>query len=222
MGIPMEVDRLSQITADGEWTDEKEQDIKAYKDTIADNLKFVSTVIAIQQPAIQKIIEEHKKNLLTLILEKRMLIGTTVEELTNKDSSIFSSYMSIYKDRQCKEKMFYSWEEFEDLEDDKMSFYIDAIDDAIINISDANIRTLGSMPFFLNVFSYSKDSIHTFLNKPIVELTNYQIHLFSYGTRNLNILSQSEGNPPDNSSPEEICKWYDSQYSIILGKRNKQ
>ena len=221
-GIPKEETRLKQLILDGEWSTEKENDIQAYSETIRDNEKLLFTIIEVQKPHIQKIIDEHKKSLLSLILEKRLIIGTTCEELTNRDVSTFFFYESIYKDKECKEKLFSSCEELDDLEEHQISIYSDAIDIVGERMSDLNIRKIASMPFFLNSFSYSKDAIWTFLNKPISQLTNYQMHLFSCGSRNMNVLSQSEGSPPEDASPIDMAKWYDTQYSIILGKRNNK
>jgi hypothetical protein len=42
--------------------------------------------------------------------------------------------------------------------------------------------------------------------------------------RNLNILNQSKGSPPDligDVTLEKIQSWYDQEYSIIQGKRNQ-
>jgi hypothetical protein len=223
-GVPLEADTLTRLKEQGEWSNEKDEDIKAYRQTISDNEKFLGTIIPEQQGAIKKIIEQHKKSLWDLIVEKRTLVGTTAEDLSERDGTYFLAYLSLYRDRFCKERLFTSWEDFESLEEDDSQMYLKAIDSSMSRINDMNVRRIGALPFFLNAFSYCRENVHTFLNKPVCELTNYQVHLFSSGTRNLNILSQAEGNPPDyfdKVTSDEILKWYDTQYSIILGKRNK-
>jgi hypothetical protein len=221
-GIPTEDERFLYITQNEEWTATQEGDILAYRQTIADNEKLIHSIIPEQQSAIKNIIEEHKKNLFALLMERKLLIGTTAEELASKDETAFMSYLSLYGDRQCTQPIFNKWEDFENLEETEMSNYIDAIDDVLVKLQEPNIRKISALPFFLNAFSYCKEDIAAFIGKPISRLTNYQIHLFSLGLRNLNILSQAEGSPPEyfeKVKAEDIIKWYDSQYSIILGKR---
>lgn len=223
-GIPTEEERLQRLKESEEWTDAKEADIVAYRQTISDNDKLINTVIPQQRAAIRKIIDEHRLSLARLLAERRTAIGTTAEELADRDNTSFMAYLSLYRDHDCKVPLFVTWEEFEGLEESKIIFYVDAIEEALTRLQESNLRKISVLPFFLNAFSYSKDAIYTFLNKPIYKLTNYQIHLFSLGSRNLNILANAEGSPPEyfeKASADEILKWYDLQYSIIIGKRKQ-
>lgn len=224
-GVPTEDERMTRLRDDGEWTNAKEADILAYRQTISDNEKLLHTIIPQQQEAIQKIIAEHKKSLITLLLERKTLIGTTAEELAEKDATYFMSYLSLYADKKCTKPLFEKWEDFETLDEQEMNVYLEAMDEVFAKLKEMNIRKISALPFFLNAFSYSKEDISTFLNKPVAYLTSFQIHLFSLGSRNLNILSQSEGSSPpeyfDKVNAEDIIRWYDTQYSIILGKRKQ-
>jgi len=223
-GIPTEAERLTQLKAIDDWSDEKDLDILSYRQTISDNEKMIITVIPQQQAAIQQMIADNRKSLFQLLFEKRSLIGMTAEELSEKDGTYFLSFLSLFKDRECSKPIFESWEEFESLEEDKMSHYILAIDEVLERLQETNIRKISALPFFLNAFSYCKEDIPSFLNKPIARLTNYQIHLFSLGARNINILSQANGSPPeyfDNVPAEEVIKWYDMQYSLLVGKQKQ-
>lgn len=221
-GIPTEDERLAQIKSEGEWSDTKDEDMKAYRQTIADTEKTLLSVIPQQQASIKKILKEHKDTLIKLIIEKKFLLGTTAEDLSERDCTYFFGYLSLYTDRSCKTRLFKSWEEFESLPEQESLSYINSIDTVLAKLTEQNIRKIGSLPFFLNSFSYCREAIHTFLDKPVCELTNYQVHLFSAGSRNLNILSQSEGSPPEyfgKTTADEVLRWYDTQYSIIIGKR---
>ena len=223
-GIPLEEERLAIIRNNGEWTDQQEGDISAYKLTITDNENLIPSLMEAQRPGIRKVIENHKKTLINLLIERKQLIGTTAEELAEKDGTYFLAYLTLFKDRSCNQPIFKKWEDFESLEEPEIDKYMNAIDESIGHINDGSIRRIASLPFFLNAFSYSREAIYTFLNKPIYLLTNYQVHLFSLGSRNLSTISQSEGSPPecsDDSSIEEIVKWYDTQYSVMLGKRHQ-
>lgn len=223
-GIPTEKERMGHLKDSGEWSEEKDADITSYRLTIADNEKMLSTVIPQQQATVQKLIDINKQELRKLLAERYALIGTTAEEMANRDSTSFFSFLSLFKDRACKIPLFTSWEEFESLDEEDENMYSKDVDDVLNRLRELTIRKISALPFFLNSFSYCKENISAFLNRPIYLLTNYQIHLFSLGVRNLNILSQAEGNPPeyfDEVSAEDVIKWYDIQYSMILGKRKQ-
>lgn len=221
-GIPVESERLAQIIESGEWNNTHEGDILAYRVTIMDNEKILPTVIPVQQMAIRRAIQDNRDALVKLLISRRMAIGTTAEELAEKDSTYFMAYISLYQNRECDKPLFSHWEAFDDLEEHEQEPYIKSIEETMAKFKEANIRRISALPFFLNPFSYSKDAVHTFLNKPMCRLTNYQVHLFSMGSRNLNILNQTEGSPPEyfeKTSADEILQWYDRQYSVIIGKR---
>jgi len=223
-GIPTEAERIARLKEDGDWTDGQDADIVAYRQTITDNEKMLITVIPQQQAAIKKMIDENRLSLYRLLKEKRGLIGTTAEELAEKDCTYFLSFLSLFEDPACTKRIFDSWDDFETLDEAEMARYIEAIDEVMARLKEPNIRKVSVLPFFLNAFSYCKENMGAFLNKPIVRLTNYQIHLFSLGARNLNILSQTDTSPPeyfDGVSVEDIIKWYDLQYSILIGKRKQ-
>ena len=223
-GIPTEEERLKVLRDSEEWTDQQESDIMAYRLTIADNEKSLISLIPEQQVAIQQLLNEHKQSLRKLLIEKRNLIGATAEECSERDSTAFLTFLSIFKDRECSRPMFSSWTEFEALPEEQIEMYTQAMDEVLGRIHDLTIRTISALPFFLNAFSYTKENVSMFVNRPVSRLTNYQIHLFSLGIRNLNILTQAEGSPPeyfDEVHAEEIIKWYDIQYSMILGKRKQ-
>ena len=223
-GIPTEEERLKQVIDSGEWSEEKEGDILAYRMTLLDNEKMFSTVIPIQQSAIRKAIEQTRNELIKLLMAKKLAVGTTAEELADRDGSYYTGFLSIFSDRACTQRLFATWEDFESLAETKQEEYNKAIEDTLAKFSELNVRKIAALPFFLNPFSYSKEAIHTFVDKPMCRLTNFQIHLFSLGSRNINILSQAEGSPPEyfeKTSAEEVAKWYDSQYSIIIGKRKQ-
>jgi len=224
-GMPTEEERLIQLKASEEWLDEWESDILTYRQIISDNEKLLPTVISVQQPIIQKVIEENRKALIVLLTKRKILIGTTAEELSDRDAMYFLASASIFKDKELKVPMFSVWEEFEKLDEPAQDSYLSNLEKALEKIKESNIRKVSVLPFFLNPFSYCKEAPYTFLDRPVSRMTSYQTHLISLGLRNLNILSQSEGSPPecfDNVSIDDIVKWYDTQYSIIIGKRNRQ
>lgn len=221
-GIPSEEERLKEIISQELWSLQKEDDIVSLRLSISDNEKNIHSVIIQQQAAIRKMIDQDKNKLLMLLFERSQYLGTTAEELSIKDINTYMYLILCFKDRECKERFFSSWDEIESLENEKISEFNQEYNQLMEKFSDKAIRQLSVLPFFLNNFSYCKDNISLFLNKPIVELTNFQSFLFSYGQRNLSILNQSEGAPPEligDVKIDDILTWYDQQYSLKLREK---
>jgi hypothetical protein len=143
--------------------------------------------------------------------------------LSQRDISNFTLLLGVFQDRKCSKPLFADEKEIDDFDPMEISLINQSWNESMELFTENNIRELSAMNFFLNSFSYSKDSIHTFLSKPLIDLTTYQVLLFSMGQRNLSIISQAQGSPPDligDTKPSDVITWYDQQYSVILGKRN--
>lgn len=227
-GIPSYKDRLKVLEEIGDWTPADEENINFLRTVIIDNEKNLPTmtmrdkVIPEQQEFLKKIIKERKEDLAEALIKKRQIIGATAEEFAEKDTINFLAYKALYKDFGHN-RLFKSMEEFQDLSDDESDKYIDAMDSSMDKFTEENIRKIASMPFFINIFSYVKDNVTFFFQKPMVELTNYQFLLVSLGSRNLTVLQNSKHEPPEIISDDDINKlvdFYDQEYSILMGKRH--
>lgn len=217
---PTEKERLQQLIESGEWSEAKNEEIIQLRYIISDNEKNVVKLITQQQEQIRKIIENDKKKLDLLLAEKRAILGITAEQVAEREGFNYLIYLSLYNNN--REKLFKTYETFEDTTIEELTDYSNAINETFKRLSESVIKKVSVLPFFINVFAFSQEDIQSFLKVPISKLTSFQTLLFSLGRRNLNILSQSEGNPPellDDVKIDDIVNWYDQQYSIILGKR---
>lgn len=223
-GVPHESELLANAIKNGDWSEEKENKILELKYAISDNEKNINNIIIQQRPFIQKIIDKHKEDLSNLQLERKGTLGTNIEDLIENDIQDFISFISFYKDEKCKISAFESFEEFEKIDFIQILKLNKILALNYQKISDLVLKKIASMPFFLNKFSYSKDNMGSFLGVPIYELTYNQMNLFSIGIRNLNVLSNTESDPPDlnlEAKPSDLVNWYDVQHSILISKRNE-
>lgn len=223
-GIPSEEDRLKKVIQFEEWSQDKEDRITSLRLAISDNERNLQNfVIPIQQAGVRLAIERDRKELIDQLIDRHQVLGTTADELSGRESNIFATYLALYKDVQCVEPLFPTFADFENLESHESERIMDLMSRTLERLTEQKIRQISVMPFFLNNFSYAKESLHTFLQKPLVNLTSNQLVLFSQGQRNLNILSQCRGSPPELMGgvvPNDLVTWYDQQYSVIIGKRN--
>jgi hypothetical protein len=222
-GIPSQEDRLKQIIENGDWSQKDEDQINHLKLLISDNEKTVLQIIPQQREGILKAIELKREELISLILKKREIIGSTIEEFVNRDIVSYITFFSLYKDKECKIKAYESLEFFESLEDIDFDLHIITVDNVSSRFSENNIKKIAALPFFINLFSYCGEDIGSFLKIPIINWTDYQHSLISLGSRNISLLKNADGQPPDIITDLDILKsveWYDMAHSISLGKRN--
>lgn len=223
-GVPHESELLKNSIENGEWSEQKEEKILELKYKVSDNEKNIHNIIPEQRPKIIRAINKDKKELSEMLYEKKQILGRSIEDLIDEDINDFISYLSFYKDEKCKISQFESYEDFEKIEVSEIIKYNKILSAHYNKISEEIIKKISVMPFFLNKFSYSKDRMGDFLGVPLNDLTHNQFQLFSLGIRNLNVLSNVDGEPPDLSldkTPAEAVHWYDIQHSILISKRKE-
>lgn len=222
-GVPSEKEKLKELEASEEWTKNDEDDILSLKYQLKDNEKNKSNLLLPQQREfVDKVLKELRKKLAQKLVARDQVLGITADKLGEQDAMSFMVYMSLHKDRACTQPLFKSYEEFEAQEEEEVEKYVRDIDITLSRFSDDKIRKLSVLPFFINAFSYSKDNVSTFVKRAMCDLTHFQVLLFSLGNRNINILSQTDVEPPemlDDVKIDDIVLWYDKQYSVILGKQ---
>lgn len=222
-GLPNETQKMKDLLEQGQWTKEQEDLIVDIRYLISDNEKNLKTLIPQQRPPIEKIVTEKKLELSKLLEEKKDLIGETADVFAERECYNYLIYLSIFKDREVKDKFFKSYNEIDDLEYEDLSRYIIALENTLGKFRENTIKKIAILPTFLNVFSYAKEDISKFYSKPLLTLTSYQLLLTSMGARNLTIRGESGGEPPDmigDVSLDKVVDWYDLQYSVMLSKRN--
>ena len=223
-GVPHESELLKNALENEEWSETRENKILELKYLISDNEKNIHNIIIEQRAPIEKIIENAKKELQDILEERKGILGRSIEDLIDEDIEDYLCFLSVFKDEKCETYYSESYEEFQKLETSeiyKLNYYLNR---EHRKYSEENIKKIACLPFFLNKFSYAKDNIESFLGKPFNYLTNYQINLFSFGTRNLNTLSHAKGSPPDTSleaKASDVVQWYDIQHSILIAKQNQ-
>jgi hypothetical protein len=213
--------KLSLLKEHGLWSDKEEDDLLSLDLTITDNKKNASTiVIPNQRKFIEGIIEKKEKERSELLAKKESLMGETKERY----SSIFLSESliqhSFFKDEKCSIPAFPE-DVYDALTDDEIAKLNSEYSEFLSTFNSRAIRLLAVLPFVLNLLGHCRKRPYDFFGIPIVKLSHFQAELLSKGFRNLAVLDSAEGEPPDileHTEEQEVLDWYDSNYSILVGK----
>ncbi len=221
-GLETREKRLELAIESGEWSKEKDEKIIELEYIIKDNEKFLSTmVLESQKQEVIKILKEKKIELSLLRLEKNKAIGYNSDDLAEKESGHMFIKTNVYKDLNFTNPVISDVNDLRDMEESELEIYVGALNKYISSIRERDIRAIACLPFFLNRFSPCRERPEAFFNRGMAELTNHQLNLILTGSRNVTVLVESEGEPPeimDDVKIDDIVDWYDKQYSQIQSK----
>jgi len=221
-GLLCEKDQLLLLQEKDNWSKQEEVQYQEAK-TNLDQLKFSLKKLIIPQQInhMKGMIEKEEKEFNEKFQVRRQLLGMTLEQYANKRAAENHILRAFFKDINLTIPRF-SEEQIDDLSNQSMDIYIDIYHQTHSAFYEKNFKRIAVCPFFLNGYSLSEENPFIFFGKPIVSLTLYQISLFSKGRYYQNILSEPEAKHPPEEYYEDldsVVKFYDQQYSIILGKR---
>lgn len=214
-GLPDEKEKIKELCEAEIWSEDKEKKISSNRREIA-NLKDTLKKIFIksQTTSITNQIKELQKELKQIFEEREKLIGTTAEKYANKRSNEMIIHRSYFKDENLKERLF-TEEAFDEMDSKDLTKYILIYNKIIDNFNEKNLKKLAALPFFLNVSFLAEDNIFVFYGRPIIQLSNFQIELFSNSRAYKNVLSKG-ATPREEyyNNLDELVEWYELNKSI--------
>ena len=132
-------------------------------------------------------------------------------------------YFSFFKDSGLKQRYF-SESDFVDLEDSEISDYFRIYSRALDKFNESNFKKIAVTPFFVNIAAMAYEDTRLFLDKSVLDYTNYQLEIFNMGKRNVRVSSEANGDPPiihSQTKYSQLIKWYDLQYATSETKRKE-
>jgi hypothetical protein len=216
-------EKVKILCDQGVWSKDKENEIKKITeeiDVLQNTLKKL--IIKSQIERIRDQISNLEKNLNKISKEKEELLGLTAENYAYKKSNEFVIYLSLY-DKEFKRMLFNSEEEFSELNEIDLIDYINSYREFIETFRINNLKKIAVSPFFMNSFFLCEDDPLIFFGKPLINLTQYQIELFSVARNYKYYLTKSGENPPNNvKNLDELVNWYENRQTINnLKEKNK-
>ena len=223
-GLRTEKEALKYIISENIWSYDKEKEIAELELKVEDNTRMANNmVVAAQKNTILKLVEKDKEELFKKRNERENLLGLTVEKYADNKYINYYLYFSFFKDSGLKQRYF-SESDFVDLEDNEISDYFQIYSRALDKFNESNFKKIAVTPFFVNIAAMAYEDTRLFLDKSVLDYTNYQLEIFNMGKRNVRVSSEANGDPPiihSQTKYSQLIKWYDLQYATSETKRKE-
>jgi len=212
-GLLTEGELLQKLREDNLWTEEEEKDIENRRKNI-EGLKSTSTKALNEQmrAQIERSLDEAKEELRVIENKKNKLITNTCEQFAERRSSDMIIRLSFYKENG--EGPYFSNEEFDLLEREEVTGLVQIYNQATRDLDGENIRQISISDFFTSYYALIESAPSAFFNKPIHELTFFQVNLLNYAKLFASILKNLD-------PPEHIKKDAEKLLTFAKNERKK-
>ena len=221
-GLPTEDQKEEYLILENLWCQENNEKIKKLKSNISMLRQTKSKLFKSDDiNELNRQIDEKKIELMNLTVEKKDLLGFTVEDYANKKINEYYMFNSLFKDKDLKYK-FFSEEEFDELENKDLSEILEIYNNLNKDYIDKNLKKIALSSYYLSLFNLSDDNPYYMYGKPIIYLTFYQMEVFGYARYFKNALSEAKHKPPDEyyEDPDKLIDWLESSKNVeeVLNK----
>ncbi|MAF43993.1 MAG: hypothetical protein CMI54_07520 [Parcubacteria group bacterium] len=228
LGVPPLKEKLEFLNKEKYWTEQEEIDYNAASLAVSDAYSFrLKLHDPRQKESFQATIEAQEKLLEEIRKERHALVEPTIE--TYCDKKINEQYIqrALYKDESLKEP-FYTKEEFEVIPYSRVAEIVGIYNKSIEKFKDKNIKRIAVNSFFLNAFLMSENNPVRFYGHSVLEMTVYQMNLFSRGKYYKSILEEGKS-PPDNiyeqveaEGVDCLVMFYEMAFNQIQAERQRE
>ena len=216
-GLETEAERIKYVLEEKLWEEKDDMKIASLEGEIT-NLKNTvnQLLLASQREEYNKIILERAEELYELKKSRSEVVGKTAEDYGTGRSSDELLRFLLFKDKDLKENL-YTEEEFAELEGWEIKQLTDLHLDIQSRLADDKIQKAVLRPFFSMYLSLCEDA-YGFYQKPVTELTIYQLRVVLFGRMFFNIFQHTE-DIPDNirDDPEKLLAYSQSKSSGNTG-----
>ena len=222
-GLKDEEGKIELLISEKLWSQEKEDDIKKLREEIIHLHETRKKLILGRQiKQVKRQIDFKEKSYNELVKERSSEVGFTAEQYAEKRSNEELVYKTFFKEKTLNEP-FFSEDQFEELTNNDLDTYTMVYAAVNSQFSDGILKKVSVCPFFLNSFFICENNPNLFYGKPVVDLTNYQIDIFSYGRYYKSIMQECKPAPNDlNGNPQKLIEYYENARKAKEAKENKK
>lgn len=206
-GVPTETEALEILIQNGDWTKEEEKEIETKTKFIEQLIENKSGMyLQSQLDNQEKIIEEERKNLTQKLNIRHSLLGNTCEQYADKRCIDLYVIKSFFTDREFQKPVF-TQEYFDDLTQSELTMITNVYDSIFATFTEENFQKLVIEDFY-STYLHACEQPIDFFGIATLELTHYQLRLYSYTTLFKNIFTSGEEIPFQiRKNPQKILDW---------------
>lgn len=225
-GLSSKKEKLKFLKESSYWSDEEENAFVSSSLAVKDGYDFMRKM---KDPGQKEkfrtsALKEAETKLEEIQKERYQLLEPTVESYCEREINEHYVYHALYKDEALKTP-FFTQEEFDDFSFVELSDVIKAYNHEISKFNEENIRAISVNYFFLNTFFMCDDDPVKFYGKNVLDLTLYQLNLFSRGKFCKSVLVEGR-EPPEQYFEEgyenglaELVNWYENANNSVISER---
>jgi hypothetical protein len=216
-GLETEAERIKYVLKEKLWEEKDDMKIASLEGEIR-NLKNTvnQLLLASQREEYNNIIRDRAEELYELKKSRSEVVGKTAEDYGTGRSSDELLRFLLFKDKDLTQNL-YTEDEFSELEGWEIKQLTDLHLDIQSRLADDKIQKAVLRPFFSMYLSLCEDA-YGFYQKPVTELTIYQLRVVLFGRMFFNIFQHTE-DIPDNirDDPEKLLAYSQSKSSGNTG-----
>ena len=213
-GLPKREEKLEYLIKEKLWDPEKDKEADRLKEMLKGMNRTKSKLfLQAQIDAIKKDIVDNEIKLSNILTEKESVIGFTAEEYANRRINEYYMHISILDEEG---KQLFGENEFDELEQDQVNDIMRVYEKNNRKFKAEILKKISLADFFTNIFYLCEDNVFNFYGKPVIDLTFYQIEIYSYGRYFKSIIQNSEEKIPDQivEDPDKLIEWAESSKNV--------
>jgi hypothetical protein len=213
-GLPKREEKLEYLIKEKIWDPEKDKEADRLKEMLKGMNRTKSKLfLQAQIDAIKKDIVDNEIKLSNILAEKESVIGFTAEEYANRRINEYYMHISILDEEG---KQLFGENEFDELEQDQVNDIMQVYEKNNRKFKAEILKKISLADFFTNIFYLCEDNVFNFYGKPVIDLTFYQIEIYSYGRYFKSIIQNSEEKIPDHivEDPDKLIEWAESSKNV--------
>lgn len=213
-GLPKREEKLEYLIKEKLWDPEKDKEADRLKEMLKGMNRTKSKLfLQAQIDAIKKDIADNEIKLSNILAEKESVIGFTAEEYANRRINEYYMHISILDEEG---KQLFGENEFDELEQDQVNDIMQVYEKNNRKFKAEILKKISLADFFTNIFYLCEDNVFNFYGKPVIDLTFYQIEIYSYGRYFKSIIQNSEEKIPDHivEDPDKLIEWAESSKNV--------
>ena len=213
-GLEKREDKIDYLIKEKLWDPEKDKQAQKLEDVLRGMRKTKpKLLLQAQIDSINKDIEKNEIELGKILAEKESIIGFTAEEYAQRRINEYYMYISILNENGNR---LFGEDEFQELDEEQVTEIMTIYSKNNEKFKAEVLKKIALADFFTNIFYLCEDNVFNFYGKPVINLTFYQIEIYSYGRYFKSLIQNSEDKIPDHivEDPDKLIEWAQSSKNV--------